>query len=145
MRAVVVSPYPLIQCDIFLTIGRWAIHKFLSFYDSLSYRAFKQARSLATRNMLFTRSSNVCPDGGMAIWIGAVDSALSKNSLSQFQFYSMNLQDPERLNERDHCPLGICFPPGNGMCARAGALPSDLVRTILIYPQTGDPNFNSTQ
>ena len=52
-------------------------------------------------------------------------------------------QPLERLNKRDHWPPGIYFPPGNGMCTRPGILPSALVRSILTYSQTGDPNFNS--
>ena len=57
----------------------------------------------------------------------------------------MTYQHPERLNKRDYWPPGICYMPGNGMCARTGTLPSDLEQSILAYPQTGDPNFNSNQ
>ena len=57
----------------------------------------------------------------------------------------MTHQNSERFNKRDHWPPGICFPPGNVMYARPRILPSDLVRSILTYPQTGDPNFNSIQ
>ena len=57
----------------------------------------------------------------------------------------MTHQHLERLNKRDHWPPGIYFPPGNGICTRPGILPFALVRSILTYPQTGDPNFNSIQ
>ena len=57
----------------------------------------------------------------------------------------MTYQHPERLNKRDYWPPGICYTPGNGMCARTELLLSVPVRSILTYPHTGDPNFNYIQ
>ena len=136
---------PLVWCGRFLPIHKRAIQISILFNDLPTPRAFKPTRPLASGNILSAKNWNVYPIWGTALCSGAVDSYLFTNGRSKFQFYSMTHQHSERLNQRDPWPPGKYFPPGKGMYARPVALPSALLRLILTYSQTGDPNFNSIQ